>query len=113
MRLQLQTASTGTSTRRTATAASRNGASRRGTTRVNGPASLAPNGQVGRPYIGIYDRRRAPTRQRREAPVIDGRRIGSQSPCVRSADRIGPNKGGTAEDASVPREIGRASCRER
>ena len=44
MRLQLQTASTGTSTRRTATAASRNGASRRGTTRVNGPASLAPKG---------------------------------------------------------------------
>ncbi len=42
MRLQLQMATTGTSSDRTARGASRDGASRHGTTSVNGPASLAP-----------------------------------------------------------------------
>src|SRR5688500_17610649 len=113
MRLQLKTASTGTSTRRTTTQASRDGASRRGTVIGNGPASLAPNLCRTAIVYTVY------TTIDRQKVGGDGRpplseasaSVRSTNPCVRSADQSVRTMGGTAEEASVP--IGWRLCRTR
>ena len=95
MRLQLKTASTGTSSRS-------HGQDKRagmvqagnGTASVNGPASLAPI-LSGVERIYIY------TPRAYSEPRTDGLATVTHRPRM-SADRIGPNMGGTAEMSLRP-----------